>query len=1086
MIQRNNISSCESELINGIKFTGREVEIMSCIISGKSSKSISGLLNISPHTVNTHLRNIMLKLECSSKDHIIKFIESSNHYFTIRDKYLQLNLKRGFYKLLKDISNKITVRKLKCEIHVLENLETNIFNNVVADLALSGINTKLVFESAFSFDALSDCFHIIYNSENENIVELSTENSSVSIKQIEKNCIELCNINPKNYYQIILKCINEICKDSNITKLIDGFNESDVAKRDIEIFSNKKTSQGSKKIGIRDFRKHLSIIAISVIFCCLTAYYSFNNFSDVISNYSVLNGKTLLPRKNLIVELDKTFKNQDGIKFAILAGLGGAGKTTIAKLYLKLQNSKIAWEINSETQDSALKSFIDLSNTLAKTEEQRKDLSYVKAIQNYEEKQTQLIRFVFSMLKETKNWSLLFDNVEDWNTIKDFLPLDCNTCGNGKVVITTRNETLTNVAYFPVSCLIKVNNLDVQEKNDLFCNILYEGNKESSNKKLDEIEIFLKNIPAMPLDISAAAYYIKNLQISFKDYLNMTKKISRDFEDEKSRLLRENVSYSSTRYSIITSTFANFLKENPKIKDLLLFVCLIDSQNISKNYLRDCEDSLNVDNFIYNLRKNSLICGDENQFSIHKVTQEIGLNYVMSTLSDAEKEKYFGKVVSVMTQYTKIRLSANQAEAAIMMPHLQAMIKNIENSNLAKKDEYATKLLLSLFYVFDAIKPKKIATEIGEKILRTNKVNKYINDRDIAVLLAQLSYNYLYLGEVEKSKNAINECLKICDNVPNLLGIKAISLAYLGGLYSSFGNFSIGKPLLKKARKLIPQIEKPWNILAKMIICSQYSMCFSDFYINKKEVEEVINFLSNTLAFTGVPNLSNNSYDEVPFLAPNLMTRLVVIYNRLGKYDEAIKIGEKIHLDNQKWLDTGTGSLIRNVNFDIEYGYSLLRKNKLVEAYQALTNSINTKLQLEDNTHLVNAFNYRAEIQIRLGKFKEAYDDCKESIKMTYGIPEQRNIAKLLRITCHYNMSISKYKQGQIANSLKHFDEFFEKAKNFCEEFLDKDNLIQLKQVNVFSGNKDVQKCLKNSLEIFKIIYGEKDSFVRNYASKNY
>ena len=59
--------------INNIKFTQREIDIISFIVNGRSTKKIASYLSISPKTVENYVRNIMLKLECNSR-------ETGKHY----------------------------------------------------------------------------------------------------------------------------------------------------------------------------------------------------------------------------------------------------------------------------------------------------------------------------------------------------------------------------------------------------------------------------------------------------------------------------------------------------------------------------------------------------------------------------------------------------------------------------------------------------------------------------------------------------------------------------------------------------------------------------------------------------------------------------------------------------------------------------------------------------------------------------------------------------------------------------------------------------------------------------------------------
>jgi DNA-binding NarL/FixJ family response regulator len=60
------------------ELTSREKEILKFIGEGKSSKEISNQLFISTHTVDTHRRNIMQKLNLNSNSRLMKFIYENN------------------------------------------------------------------------------------------------------------------------------------------------------------------------------------------------------------------------------------------------------------------------------------------------------------------------------------------------------------------------------------------------------------------------------------------------------------------------------------------------------------------------------------------------------------------------------------------------------------------------------------------------------------------------------------------------------------------------------------------------------------------------------------------------------------------------------------------------------------------------------------------------------------------------------------------------------------------------------------------------------------------------------------------------
>jgi DNA-binding NarL/FixJ family response regulator len=51
----------------GYRLSSREVEVLEHLVDGLTLKEIAARLHLSPHTVNTHVRNIYAKLEVHSR-----------------------------------------------------------------------------------------------------------------------------------------------------------------------------------------------------------------------------------------------------------------------------------------------------------------------------------------------------------------------------------------------------------------------------------------------------------------------------------------------------------------------------------------------------------------------------------------------------------------------------------------------------------------------------------------------------------------------------------------------------------------------------------------------------------------------------------------------------------------------------------------------------------------------------------------------------------------------------------------------------------------------------------------------------------
>ena len=59
--------SCQKKLISAIGLTAREAEITYWTAQGKTNQDISIILNISPHTVRTHLQKIFVKMSVETR-----------------------------------------------------------------------------------------------------------------------------------------------------------------------------------------------------------------------------------------------------------------------------------------------------------------------------------------------------------------------------------------------------------------------------------------------------------------------------------------------------------------------------------------------------------------------------------------------------------------------------------------------------------------------------------------------------------------------------------------------------------------------------------------------------------------------------------------------------------------------------------------------------------------------------------------------------------------------------------------------------------------------------------------------------------
>jgi DNA-binding CsgD family transcriptional regulator len=102
------------EVISTVHFTGREVDVIACLINGRSARGTAAVLSISPKTVETHIRSIMQKLHCNSKEQIIDFVEKSGKKKLIQEYYHEITLASDFGKILREVAfSKVRLKKIQ-------------------------------------------------------------------------------------------------------------------------------------------------------------------------------------------------------------------------------------------------------------------------------------------------------------------------------------------------------------------------------------------------------------------------------------------------------------------------------------------------------------------------------------------------------------------------------------------------------------------------------------------------------------------------------------------------------------------------------------------------------------------------------------------------------------------------------------------------------------------------------------------------------------------------------------------------------------------------------------------------------------
>lgn len=836
-----------------IKITSREMDIIACVLSGRTSKTIASFLSISPKTVETHIRSIMLKLECNSRDGIVNFIEKSGQLPFVKNRYQELLIKADFLKKLDEIRTLINLRAppLTCLLYYNREDDStshfSLINEIESYLTRVGLNA--ISDKASCDRHLEkredECLRVFYaiplSQENKEISEFLQRNKlnpefltfllwDENIPQINPEFpdIDFINCNAfENPYLLFFRILTHLFPKLELEETLSEF------KKHYELI-HKGTAPPISDYSQGDSRKEtltspffalanlkfmkLGTILIGIFGLMIWLWSShkihwirsaYEPQAIIRSNLIIPTDNVLLKRSKIMSQMEKKLNMQHGIQTVVLIGIGGAGKTTLGRQFLRIQKFPVAWEINAETKDALVSSFEHLAYAISKTPEEKEEVNSLSKLEDSQERARRVLLLVKKKLKEHPNWCLLFDNVNRFAEIKEFYPHDIEVWGEGKVIITTRDINITNNNYIKSSVAINIEELDESDIFTLFMNILSDGKQRdlSSSEKMETLA-FLSKLPPFPLDVSTAAYYIKDTKISYEAYLERLQSSNTDFERAQETILQEIGDYTKTRYGIITLTLKSLLEKNPNYFEPLLFITLLDSQDIPKNLLEMHSSQPLVEQLIHDLRKHSLITTQVSTtdrpppaFSIHRSTQEIGLNYLKNNINPDLYTKASHDITKTMAQYTDAVLDKyDTPEMILTARHAEAFLSHgkVLNEITKKKSDSTIDLLLKLGVIHRQLGNSERSRELLYSAYHSCKELHSANHVKAGSIRVLLGSVYRNLGQYEKARTLLEEGLDVLklhyDANHERIGW---ALVPLGSVYRALGLYEKSKNLLE-------------------------------------------------------------------------------------------------------------------------------------------------------------------------------------------------------------------------------------------------------------------------------------------------
>ena len=763
--------------IANVKFSLREIDVMACIMNGRTSKkSIASTLEISYSTVATHIGNILSKIQHSSWEGIRTFIEKSGQKEKIQCHFLTLVRSERFHLLLREYRERLKnlpgptfrIRYAHQEREALEPLISKI------ETAFDGIGHPIEFQCIPEKESDS-------TEGSKTLVLIHDDGSEERLRTSEFALPEL----------MILKILEKAFGLEAVSGL----------RKDFQPYTqNVFYEKGSDTTGKDPFWRHRNFkifLMMVAFFGILSLLFISGSAKNIRSDLVVPIEAQRLSRESLAHEVASHFKNsQREIPYVVLVGMRGAGKTILARMVGRQHPGSFVWELKATSLMLLKESFREMAEVLARTEILQQELKGIKDMPEGEIKDKKILSFVKCALQKEKNWLLIFDDAETLVEVESYIPADCPLWGRGGVLITTYNANLAHADILKPDKTIQMGTLTEEESLELFSRILYDKRTIPLDERIKALD-FLKNIPAFPLDICIAAEYIKLNGLSYQEYLERMSQQA--FHETQESLLREMQQLKHSRYHLMTLSWQKILDSHPEFVDLAFLICCLDAQAIPRDILNMYKASHIVDSFILQMNKYSLIqqgkaACDVSLLSVPKVTQQIGFEYLQKVIG---VQNLPHRMVAIVQSLERVAHKALEAEDLWMMRALYPHIQKIQSLSLAFTERPNLDYMLGCFDYYLGNLSQTVET-LSAAIPQLRKARTPDWER-IATGLS-------YLGDIYKSNGKYKESIQCLEEASQLFNHHrprsirhARALSYLGNVYRMVGDYGRSRAVLEQS-----------------------------------------------------------------------------------------------------------------------------------------------------------------------------------------------------------------------------------------------------------------------------------------------
>jgi tetratricopeptide (TPR) repeat protein len=501
-------------------------------------------------------------------------------------------------------------------------------------------------------------------------------------------------------------------------------------------------------------------------------------------------------RENVLKRLNDALRAS---KTAAISGLGGIGKTQTAVEYAyryRDNYTTILW-VKAESLESITSDFVTIAHLLNLPEKQ-------------EQEQHLIIEAVKRWFKDQAEWLLIFDNADDLEMMRGFLPTD----GKGYILLTTRAQATRRIAQ-----RIEIDEMD-QEEGALFllrrATILdlNDSLKEASSVDQDIAKEIVRVMDGLPLALDQAGAYIEETGSGLSDYLQLYNTRQAELLQRRGKLVADHPESVATTWSL---AFEKVQQANPAAADLLRLCTFLDPEVIQEEIITKgapelgsvlqpvAADPIKLNDAIGTLLSYSLIRRNpDHTLSIHRLVQ---LAFLYS-MNKSIQRRWAERVVRAMNQAFPEVDFENWLRCQEYIPQVLACNVLIEQWDMTFPK--AAQLLSDAGYYLRVSAQYEQAEPLFQRALAIRERVQGADDPLTASSLNDLATLYQDQGKYEEAEPLFQRALAIRERMQGAdHPDTASSLNNLALLYRRLGKYEQAEPLYQRALATNEKVNGP-------------------------------------------------------------------------------------------------------------------------------------------------------------------------------------------------------------------------------------------------------------------------------------